>query len=72
MRRSLILLSFVAAFSLLTAARVARAAKLRLGYSAMTATMAPLWAAREMGFFAKHGIEEELIYLVGARESPLP
>ena len=53
MRRTLILLSFVTVFSLLVPARVVRAAKLRLGYSAITATMAPLWAAREMGFFAK-------------------
>lgn len=65
MRRTLILLSFVTVFSLLIPARVVQAAKLRLGYSAITATMAPLWAARDMGFFAKHGIEEELIYLAG-------
>ncbi len=43
----------------------ASAAKLRLGYSAITATMAPLWAGRDNGFFAKHGIDAELIYLAG-------
>lgn len=43
----------------------ASAAKLRLGYSAITATMAPLWAGRDNGFFAKYGIEPELIYLAG-------
>jgi len=43
----------------------ASAAKLRLGYSAITATMAPLWAGRDNAFFAKYGIDPELIYLAG-------
>ena len=43
----------------------ASAAKLRVGYSAITATMAPLWAALDSNFFTKHGIDAELIYLAG-------
>ena len=43
----------------------ASAAKLRLGYAAITATMAPLWAGRDIGIFAKYGIDAELIYLAG-------
>lgn len=39
--------------------------KFRIGYSAITATMAPLWAGQEKGLFAKYGIDAELIYLAG-------
>jgi ABC-type nitrate/sulfonate/bicarbonate transport system substrate-binding protein len=39
--------------------------KLRVGYGAVTATMAPLWAADNKGFFKKYGIDAELIYLAG-------
>lgn len=49
----------------------ASAAKMRLGYSAITATMAPLWAGRDNGFFAKHGIDAELIYLAGGSKIAL-
>ena len=41
------------------------ASKLRIGYSAITATMAPLWAGEEKGLFKKYGIDPELIYLAG-------
>lgn len=41
------------------------AAKLRIGYSAITATQAPLWTAEDRGIFKKYGIETELIYLTG-------
>jgi len=41
------------------------ATKLRIGYSAITATQAPLWTAEDRGLFKKYGIEAELIYLTG-------
>ena len=41
------------------------ATKLRIGYSAITATQSPLWAAEDRGYFKKYGIEPELIYLTG-------
>src|SRR5512141_2790358 len=41
------------------------ATKLRIGYSAITTTQAPLWAAQDRGIFAKYGLEAELIYLPG-------
>ena len=47
------------------------AAKFRIGYSAITATMAPLWAGQEKGLFAKYGIDAELIYLAGGGQSRL-
>ncbi len=41
------------------------ATKLRIGYSAITATQAPLWTAEDRGIFKKYGLETELIYLAG-------
>ncbi|HEX9144333.1 MAG TPA: hypothetical protein VGA09_08680, partial [Candidatus Binatia bacterium] len=41
------------------------ATKLRIGYSAITTTQAPLWAAEDRGLFRKYGIDAELIYLTG-------
>jgi ABC-type nitrate/sulfonate/bicarbonate transport system substrate-binding protein len=56
---------FFVGWLLLPAPLIAAAAKLRIGYSAITATMAPLWAGQEKGLFAKYGIDSELIYLAG-------
>src|SRR5262247_1415485 len=37
--------------------------KLRISYSAVNATQAFLWVAQEKRFFAKHGLEGELLYI---------
>jgi len=37
--------------------------KLVIGYSAMQASVAPLWVAQEQGFFSKYGIDPELIFV---------
>ena len=37
--------------------------RLRISYSAVNATQAFLWVAQEKGFFAKHGLEGELLYI---------
>jgi NitT/TauT family transport system substrate-binding protein len=37
--------------------------KLRISYSAVNATQAFLWVAQEKGYFAKHGLEGELLYI---------
>jgi NitT/TauT family transport system substrate-binding protein len=37
--------------------------KLRVSYSAVNSTQAFLWVAQERGFFAKHGLEGELLYI---------
>lgn len=37
--------------------------KLRISYSAVNATQAFLWVAKERGYFAKHGLEGELLYI---------
>lgn len=47
---------------LLTGAALA-ADKIRISYSAINATQAFLWVAQEKGFFAKHGLEGELLYI---------
>lgn len=41
------------------------ATNLRIGYSAITSTQSPLWAAQDRGYFKKYGIDAELIYLTG-------
>ena len=60
-----LLLSFLLGIASISAAKDSWAAKLRIGYSAITATMAPLWGAQEKGLFAKYGVDAELIYLAG-------
>jgi ABC-type nitrate/sulfonate/bicarbonate transport system substrate-binding protein len=57
--------SFLVVLAVIVPTRWASAAKLRIGYSAITATMAPLWNAYEKGLFAKYGFDAELIYLAG-------
>jgi NitT/TauT family transport system substrate-binding protein len=47
------------------------ATKIRIGYSAITTTQAPLWAAEDRGFFKKYGLESELIYLAGGSKIAL-
>lgn len=47
------------------------AVKLRIGYSAITTTQAPLWAAEDRGLFKKYEIEPELIYLSGGSKIAL-
>lgn len=46
----------------------ANAAKARISQSAVSARSTVLWIAQELGMFAKHGVEMEVIYL---RSSPL-
>jgi NitT/TauT family transport system substrate-binding protein len=43
--------------------KVSAADRLRISYSAVNATQAFLWVAQEKGFFAKHGLEGELLYI---------
>jgi NitT/TauT family transport system substrate-binding protein len=42
---------------------ISAADRLRISYSAVNATQAFLWVAQEKGFFAKHGLEGELLYI---------
>lgn len=36
---------------------------IKLGYAALTAGQVAPWMAKEAGYFSKHGIEAELIYI---------
>ena len=45
------------------ATKTSAADRLRISYSAVNATQAFLWVAQEKGFFAKHGLEGELLYI---------
>ncbi|MGE5818049.1 MAG: ABC transporter substrate-binding protein [Deltaproteobacteria bacterium] len=40
--------------------------KLRVAYTVIAATQASVWTAKEAGFYAKHGLDVELVLLVGA------
>jgi NitT/TauT family transport system substrate-binding protein len=54
---------------LLIAPRVSaqsQAEKLRVAYTVIAPTQATIWTAQEMGFFAKHGLDVDLVLLVGA------
>jgi NitT/TauT family transport system substrate-binding protein len=46
-----------------SSAELAAADKLRISYSAVNATQAFLWVAQEKNFFARHGLEGELLYI---------
>ena len=40
--------------------------KLRVAYTVIAPTQLNVWTAKEMGFYAKHGLDVELVLLVGA------
>jgi ABC-type nitrate/sulfonate/bicarbonate transport system substrate-binding protein len=40
--------------------------KLRVAYTVIAPTQASIWTAKEMGFYAKNGLDVELVLLVGA------
>ncbi|HEX5022926.1 MAG TPA: ABC transporter substrate-binding protein [Candidatus Binatia bacterium] len=40
--------------------------KLRVAYTVIAPTQASIWTAKEMGFYAKHGLDADLVLLVGA------
>jgi len=42
-------------------------ASITVGYSAISGSFAPLWAAHDQGLFAKHGVDTKLAYIQGNR-----
>lgn len=40
--------------------------KFRVAYTVIAPTQASVWTAKEMGYYAKHGLDVELVLLVGA------
>jgi len=61
--RITLLIAILAGFFFGFATKNFAADKLRISYSAVNATQAFLWVAQEKGFFAKHGLEGELLYI---------
>ena len=43
----------------------AKAEKVHFSYSSLTGSQSPLWVAREAGFFKKHNIDADLVYIPG-------
>ena len=60
--------SFLVALLLvfLTLADVA-AEQLKFSFSSLVGSQSPLWVAKEVDFFKKHGIDAQLIYIAGGR-----
>lgn len=49
----------------IAAATPARAAPLRIAYSAISGAMSSLWVAQEAGYFKREGLDTELLYIGG-------
>jgi NitT/TauT family transport system substrate-binding protein len=65
----LICASVLALFFMLPVSRVQAAPAMRkiiIAYAAMNARVAPVWVARERGFFPKHGFDGETLFVRGA------
>jgi NitT/TauT family transport system substrate-binding protein len=55
-------------FFFASAAGFAQETKIRAAYSAMSGSMAWVWAAKEGGYFEKHGLKIDLIYVGGTAQ----
>src|SRR5258706_16241611 len=67
--RPLIKLVFVIAVLALAGSRAAAQApmeKLRVAYTVIAPTQLNVWTAKDMGYYTKHGLDVELLLLVGA------
>ncbi|MBI4490722.1 MAG: NrtA/SsuA/CpmA family ABC transporter substrate-binding protein [Deltaproteobacteria bacterium] len=57
----------VALFLLFFALTDAGAERLNFSFSSLVGSQSPLWVAKEVGFFKKHGIDAQVVYIVGGR-----
>lgn len=64
MRKLIAALALVAAFVSHAAAQTPE--KLRVAYTVIAPTQLNVWTAKDMGYYAKHGLDVELVLLVGA------
>lgn len=53
----------MALFSLLSGSADALAERIKFSFSSLTGTQSPLWVAKEVGFFQKHGLDARLVYM---------
>ena len=60
------ILGVISCFTVLAVPVHSQTEKLRVAYTVIAPTQATLWTANELGLFAKHGLDVELVLLVGA------
>ena len=48
------------------AAEPRKPVRLKVGYASITGGRIPLWAAHDMEFFARHGLETELVFIASS------
>jgi NitT/TauT family transport system substrate-binding protein len=60
------ILSVIICFTVFAVPVHSQTEKLRVAYTVIAPTQATLWTAKELGLFAKHGLDVELVLLVGA------
>ena len=65
MRQTIHWVYLLATLSSIDAATVWGLDKIRLGMGAFSPTNSAVWVAEERGFFKKHGIEAEAIFIGG-------
>jgi NitT/TauT family transport system substrate-binding protein len=63
---SFICLPWVLSMTCSSVSAQSQSEKLRVAYTVIAPTQATLWTAKELGFFAKNGLDVELVLLVGA------
>ena len=63
---SILCLSLVLPMSYSSVGAQSQSEKLPVAYTVIAPTQATLWTAKELGLFAKHGLDVELVLLVGA------
>ena len=56
---------FVVTLVFLLSAPSSRAEQVRIAYSAISGAMGPLWMAHDLGFFNRHGLDVQLLYIGG-------
>ena len=66
--RKITLLVTLALFALSTFTASAQEQRLRVGFSAMSGSMAWLWTAKEGGYFDQHGLKVDLVYVGGTAQ----
>lgn len=66
LRASLVLLLVLASLAATNRQVEAQNEKLHVAYTVIAPTQLNVWTAKEMGYFAKHGLDVDLVLLVGA------
>ena len=61
--RNCLLVTFVLVLLAAVTARAYGLDRIKASYAAVNASQSPLWVAQDRGFFAKHGLDNDLIYI---------